>query len=235
MIKRLLILFIPAYLLGLILLLPVKTALQLFMPQDLKPQPTLEQPQGTLWWGESRSLTMADLTLDNLSWQADPLALLGLGLGWKIHSDQLEGQLSHSLLSQQLSHIELQAPLAGLIPPTYQWLSAFGGEISADIKQPQQCDQASGRLQLSSLQLSDQLQLPAVEGELSCTDNRYQLKLSDPSKQLGLSGTLELTSNGQYQLNAKLRPKDSAIRQQLEALMGNSRNGSFNLNYSGRL
>jgi len=234
MIKRLLILFIPAYLLGLILLLPANTAIQLFMPQDLKPQPEFEQPQGTVWLGESPALKVAGFTFSNLNWQADPLALAGLNLGWDIHSDQLQGSLSHSLLSQTLSHIALQASVADLLPPAYQWLNAFGGEIEADIQQPQQCDQASGLLMLSQLKLSDQLSLPTIHGELSCSDNRYQLKLSDPSKQLGLSGTLELNSDGRYKLSAKLRPKESAVRQQLEALMGNSRNGSFNLNYNGR-
>ncbi|WP_027858761.1 type II secretion system protein N [Marinobacterium jannaschii] len=235
MIRRLLILFIPAYLLGLILLLPVNTALQLLMPQELTPRPQLEQAEGTVWSGDSRSLKIAELSLNNLSWQADPLALASLDLGWRLRSDELEGRLRHSLISQQLSHIELQAPLSGLIPPAFGWLSAFGGELTASVEQPQQCDQAGGKLILSQLQLSDELSLPAISGELSCSENRYQLKLSDPSKQLGLSGTLVLNMDGRYTLNAKLRPKENAIRQQLEGLLGNSRNGSFSLNYSGRL
>jgi hypothetical protein len=218
------------------------TALTLLLPHQVH----CDDPSGTLWQGACGQFQGGGLALNDLHWTLHPGSLLGarLRLDLQCGDPRAAGRGTVTVRpggDVEIETLSAQLPLMGGLPffPT-----GWSGEIDLAIPRAQL---ASGRLaaivgtatvqqlrsirpalELGSLQLEFP---PAVAGPAVGS-------LRDLGGPLALQGTVQLTPDGGFELNAMLAARDPAnadLQQMLQLLGPPDSQGRHELSLSGTL
>ncbi len=213
-----LLLFVSAYSLSLVVLAPAG-----FIANEIEkryPNVELYGVEGSLWSGELRALKVEGNTLENLSWELSPFALL-LGNA-KLQLDsvssqmQLNGTVTVGLLNHSiaLSEMQLRFPLASYA----QQLGIGGFDLQGLLElQLSQLDYEegvvsglTGHLVWRQAAIGEALSLGDLQVELSQEEGALEAVLSDQQGPISVNGELVLQDSGMYQLNTTMSARDAS-------------------------
>lgn len=239
-------LFLLCYLLFLLATLPAVQVLpRLSWPAGIQ----LHDISGTLWQGRIGQLNWQKRTLQNVHWEVlfsrlwlgmptvrlslqDPdMAIASATVGWrgKWQIDDLMLQAQVSVLQQQLPY-PLPAEASGTLHLNIDQLS-----ISE-----QQCLALKGQAEWRQAALqtpAGELLLNTPQAELGCRNNDLEITVRQDSAALRSQSQLQLSLQGQYQIQASLYPGSElppGLRAALDWLGTPDSSGAIRVNNQGR-
>lgn len=248
---KLILLFVFFYLLSLLATLPASAVIRL-LPRSSAI--AVADASGSVWQGKIVQLTYKQkYRLQQLEWRFDWLALanlqLKLDLKFTNGSNAMAGKgallfgfsgFSVENFVADLSAAELLSYLHLPLPPV-----AAAGKLSVVIKNAQQgdpyCQQLDALILWQNSQVNSEMgniDLGAVNINLSCEKGQLRADLEQHSEQLNSAITLLLKEGGAYQLQGLLKESDQlepSVRQALPWIGAKNQSGETVLNFNGKL
>lgn len=205
---------------------------------------------GSLWAGRALRVRVAGWDLSDVEWRLRLLPLLlaraGVDLRFSLPGGGGEASLSCGLSGAcEASDLRAALPLAGLAARNPQ-LAALdpSGLLDVDLSNlavaGERLTELAGTLAVRDLQLGPpfDLALGTLEARFTRDGEDFIGALGDRGGPLELGGSLTLTAGGEFRLDARLKPRESAsqtLRQGLQALGRPDPQGRYTLRYNGRL
>lgn len=220
--------FIAAYLILMLLWVPLPWLYPQLQPQSHPPLPDIKRLSGTLWRGTAEEVALP-LALRSLAWQWEPRALLSAEFGYQLTLDSLQNRLNVSVgwdRTVALQDLQLNGRLS-------DWISTFQGrplpldvDISASLAAGEISPQGCAQFQQGQLSLQDWQGLMAaslnrigrIDAQLSCVEGQLQVDFKGLAEEVQLSGRWLLGPDLQYQLTVEARPQDADIEDSLRAV-----------------
>ncbi len=235
-----------ALLLSLVGLIPAHVALAIFgVPAD-----TVSGVSGTVWRGSFQRLTINNVVLGPVSWQARPSHLLLGRLAGDVEATLPDGFLNTGVAvslggSLSLTDLEGAAPVAWLAPAT----GRDGGQLTARFERVEldgdRVDTAIGSLQVAGVVLPVPNAGPQLApGDYAVTFDSRDLapeellagKVTDSGGPLEISGTVTFTPPRSYELSGTAKPRPEAppsLRQALQMWGPADPQGAHAIGFSG--
>ncbi len=194
-----------------------------WLRDDWGPQVQAFGLSGHLWRGQAASLSLSGISLHTVEWRWRPQALLLGRISHRVQAQSEGGALQVVVSSPLLGKTVRLASLQGSLPveqigPALRLpVLPFTGTLQIDLRRLHLRQgkpwTAEGLLEFRNLGFSFSTP-PAMLGdyraELSTAQQAIQLALSSAGGQLEAAGTGQITREGQYLLDLKLRPRASA-------------------------
>jgi general secretion pathway protein N len=221
-----------------------------WLREDWGPQVQAFGLSGNLWRGQAASLNLAGIGLDSVEWRWRPQALLLGRISHRVQAQSAGGSLqavvSSPLLGKtlRLKALEGSLPVEQIGPALRLPVLPFTGTLQVGLERLHLRQGrpwlAEGVLEFRNLGFSFSTP-PATLGdyraELSTAQQAIQIALSSTGGQLEASGTGQVTREGQYQLDLKLRPRAAAppaVLSLLQPLGRPDAEGWYHLRRNGR-
>lgn len=205
-----------------------------------------EQVSGHLRQGQAQHLQLPTASLDRLSWQWQPSALLAGRLGWQLRlsdqGEQLSAQVSLSWRQHwHLDAVQGQLPLATVAALAGHSLPFLNGQLVVDLPTVRINAQGvvqhiEGVVQLVDGQLPSGAPLGTVQAEFGTQADMIIAELRDTGGPMRLEATLTLSPDGRYRLAGELGARDGAdpnLRQTLNLLGQPAPGGQRQFNLGG--
>ena len=194
-----------------------------WLRNDWGPQVQAFGLSGTLWRGQAASVNLSGITLQSVEWRWRPQALL-IGRVSHTLSAQTDGGSLQAIVSDPLlgntlriSALNGNLPVEQLGPSVGLPVLPFSGNMRFALHSLQLRNGrpwlAEGDLDFRNLGFSftsPPVTLGNYRAELSTAQKTIQLAVSSEGGHLEASGTGQITREGQYQLDLKLRPQATA-------------------------
>lgn len=242
---------VAGYLVFLIYSLPAQQVLGWFADSGTAPGLRLAGASGTAWSGEARSLSYRNKRLGELSWNFQPsylfLGKLAYGFELKDTGQQATGTLLAGLGSdyriQDLDALLLASRLPDLLQ---QRQVQIGGKVRTDqlalIFKENQITAAEGAVEWlgGSLQSPFNLNVGDLRADLVTDPDSGDItgEIRDLKGAIAVQADLRLKADGNFQLNGKLKPGDTAdpgLTGALKAVGREQSDGTIVVKYSGRM
>lgn len=239
--KKLIALLVGAYLFSLIITTPVSIIHRMVQAQLSGIGLEAKNIDGSVWHGKAHIAFPANTSpnIGLVAWAFKPTTLLSGKLGWDLTPVNLSTELSIAIYPwsiDRLQSVTLKTTAAGLLP-LHPLLNSLESQITAELLNVQQgnCQDTTGMLNFNNARFM-KINFGSINGILTCNTNAYQLAFTNQQSDITLKGKINLTADGQYQLNASLHTNDPTTRQQLATLLGDSANKhQFSVRESGHL
>lgn len=209
-----LLLFIVAFLVFLVATIPASFALS-FLPQPSPIQAV--GVSGTVWNGRARSVLQDNHDLGSLQWSLHPVSLLGLRLSadFTLTQSRLQADGEVTLYRDQtilLENTHVRGDVSQLPLPEDMMLVTPAGLFQADIAEAlldsETVKNAQGKVLWKPARITapSSYELGEISMDVTGKDGNLTGKLGSKNSPLNLSGTLQLTANGDLSTNVKLAP-----------------------------
>ena len=244
--KRYITIGLLLYLLAIIFTLPA----ELFSKQvnNIHPRLKVNGLKGSLWHGQIQQLTINHQSLNHITWDIQPLALLLGRLQLTLSYADAKNSIQFSLArgfggTLQILGVEGQLEPAFLQSFTPYPVPAFHGsmifeelDIVFEGKRPQQ---AQGKLEWRGavVELGQKVALGTLLLSLEDTDKGIEAVLTEQSGKLSGQATMLLTEDGRYKIEARFTPsdKDRHLARHLSLLLVKGADGSYGRSFTGQL
>lgn len=216
-----------------------------------QPDVHVQQIRGSAWQGSVERLRAGALILTDVGWQLRPLALVTGRLRYAIEADTESGHLEGAVNlaptgGLRIPALTVAAPLAELAAAAGVTALPMTGQVSARIAglvvkngYPIAAEGHVGLGGVSWLLMEPDVALGAFEAELDTRDGGGVVAvLADQGGPVTLRGQAVLMPDGQWRLDARLRPAQAAddpVRRLLDLLGAPDSQGWYRINQSGRL
>ena len=241
--KRLVLLGVASFVLGLVILLPARVAYSLLAPDSVR----LSALSGTVWNGRAAEGQFTDLYLKNISWTVRPFALLTGKLALDARFDPADGFMETrvavspggTVTFTQLQGAVSIAALGSVLPAP-----GIDGNVRLDLSRltleqglPTEAD---GTVEVVGLIARGLAPVPIgnYKAELTTTADGIAGSVEDTAGILDIAGALTLTRDRSYALTGLVASTDStpdAVNSQLRFLGSPNERGQREFRFEGQL
>ncbi|MBD2858556.1 type II secretion system protein N [Spongiibacter sp. KMU-158] len=203
------------------------------LDSHLPPELQLGSASGSLWQGEFSTVQYQGITLEQVSWQLQPIkALQGSPLKLKVKFPvQLDAELGFSQGQLKLNALAAKASLASVLDLAGVPSMGFDGRLSAELSGvfgEQGCTEFDGQLEL--LQLSGDLagvsQIAPLRADLVCQGRNINLKIAEDNSAKVRGSVRVPLAGGKPTGSIMVSPQaNSELYLSLQDFLGRPRNG----------
>jgi hypothetical protein len=221
---------VGAYLAFLIVSFPAATAFRWLVPAEVKASGI----EGTLWSGRAAAASVGEFPLQELRWRASPWPLFAGRLAADVEARLPDG-LVRAHVSASASRVRLSDARLAVSLPTLQSLFPLGGtrgQATANLSTVELTDgwptAVLGELRLAKLEVPPMIRGGAaqliplgdylVRFEPPGGEQRVAASFNDTGGPLEVSGTLGLTPNRAYTIDAFVTPRADASPELVQGL-----------------
>jgi hypothetical protein len=239
---------ILAYLFFLISNVPVQYAIHLLTSSGLPL--AIEQSNGSIWHGGANQISYAGTTLGPVKWRFTPLGLLSGQIRYAIELNNSEytvaGYIARAIFTDglTLSEIKGQLPADRLLEFSDLDNVVANGQLELDLQtlliSQRRIRSAQGEIRWldASIQQPIRAELGNLQFTLSEENNGLKSGIEDIDGPLQVDGEFFLQADGNYRLQGKVKPTNSANQGLVSLLQSIGRpisGGSIQIDYYGQL
>ncbi len=229
--------------LGLVIFFPARVAYHWFAPQSV----SLAGIEGSIWSGSAREAQASGIYLRDVVWRMRPLALFSGKLGYELKASPsggfVEGKVGLGIGgSVLLSDLKAALSLQELQQST--GIPGLNGKVNANFERLLLEDgiplAADGVLEVADLVAPMILgsSIGGYRAEFFTQESGVMASVEDTNGIVDLAGSLQISSDGDYQFIAQLAAKNSTpaiLRQQMALLGSANERGQRELRLEGKL
>ncbi|MBT2971425.1 MAG: hypothetical protein B6D72_18230 [gamma proteobacterium symbiont of Ctena orbiculata] len=206
--------------------------------------------KGSLWRGKMEAINYKGTPIDKLKWRFTPSSLLlgRVGFDLKLHylNHRLYGHLARNLGGEiRLQDITGQLPASLITDLADLGQIAVAGDVELDMNhlaiEAERIASAEGEIRWLNPALVRPFNVKEsnLKAEVTTDDNgTIRVKINDLDGATSVDGELNLTTDGNYDLNGAIKPgagSDPGLSSALKAVAKSQPDGSYQIKFSGRL